>query len=150
MAVAASRSDVALVLLDAARGVRSQTLRHLTICALMGVSRVAIVINKLDIFDFSQAKFDELSAEIAPAIDRLEIKSHEIIPVSALAGDNVVYKGNNLDWYKGPTLLEYIQNQELAADAMKSPHFGIQYISRVDTLRGLAGTLVNGTFNVGD
>jgi len=150
MAVAASRSDVALVLLDAARGVRSQTLRHLTICALMGVSRVAIVINKLDIFDFSQAKFDELSAEIAPAIERLEIKSHEIIPVSALAGDNVVYKGNNLDWYKGPTLLEYIQNQELAADAMKSPHFGIQYISRVDTFRGLAGTLVNGTFNLGD
>ena len=150
MAVAASRSDVALVLLDAARGVRSQTLRHLTICALMGVSRVAIVINKLDIFDFSQAKFEELSADIAPAISRLGIKAHAIIPLSALAGDNVVFKGNNLDWYQGPTLLEYIQNQELAADSMTSPHFGIQYISRVDTFRGLAGTLVNGTFKVGD
>ena len=150
MAVAASRSDVALVLLDAARGVRSQTLRHLTICALMGVSRVAVVINKLDMFDYSSDKFAELTAEIAPAIARLNIKEHAIIPVSALVGDNVVFKGNNLDWYTGPTLLEYIQNQDLAVDSMTSPHFGIQYISRVDTFRGLAGTLVNGSFSLGD
>lgn len=150
MAVAASRSDVALVLLDAARGVRPQTLRHLTICALMGVSRVAIVINKLDVFDYSKKKFEEISAQIAPAVARLNIGEHAIIPVSALVGDNVVFKGQNLDWYTGPTLLEYIQNQNLTEDAMTSPHFGIQYISRVDTFRGLAGTLVNGKFKVGD
>ena len=150
MAVAASRADVALVLVDAARGVRSQTLRHLTICALMGVSRVAIVINKLDIFDYSKAKFDEISAQVAPAIARLNIGEHAIIPLSALAGDNVVFKSKNMDWYSGPTLLEYIQNQNLVEDSMTSPHFGIQYISRVDTFRGLAGTLVNGKFNVGD
>jgi bifunctional enzyme CysN/CysC len=136
MAVAASRSDVALVLLDAARGVRPQTLRHLTICALMGVSRVAIVI--------------KISAQIAPAVARLNLNEHAIIPVSALVGDNVVFKGENMNWYTGPTLLEYIQNQDLAEDSMTSPHFGIQYISRVDTFRGLAGTLVNGKFNVGD
>ena len=150
MAVAASRSDVALVLLDAARGVRPQTLRHLTICALMGVSRVAIVINKLDIFDYSKEKFAEISAQIAPAVARLNLVEHAIIPVSALVGDNVVFKGKNMDWYTGPTLLEYIQNQNLAEDSMTSPHFGIQYISRVDTFRGLAGTLVNGKFKVGD
>ena len=150
MAVAASRADVALVLVDAARGVRSQTLRHLTICALMGVSRVAIVINKLDMFEYSKAKFDEISAQVAPAIARLNIGEHAIIPVSALAGDNVVFKSKNMDWYSGPTLLEYIQNQNLVEDSMTSPHFGIQYISRVDTFRGLAGTLVNGKFNVGD
>jgi bifunctional enzyme CysN/CysC len=150
MAVAASRSDVALVLLDAARGVRPQTLRHLTICALMGVSRVAIVINKLDMFDYSKDKFAEISAQIAPAVARLNIAEHAIIPVSALVGDNVVFKGKNMDWYTGPTLLEYIQNQNLAEDSMTSPHFGIQYISRVDTFRGLAGTLVNGIFKVGD
>ena len=150
MAVAASRADVALVLVDAARGVRSQTLRHLTICALMGVSRVAIVINKLDMFDYSKEKFAEISAQIAPAVDRLKIVEHAIIPVSALAGDNVVFKSKNMDWYSGPTLLEYIQNQNLVEDSMTSPHFGIQYISRVDTFRGLAGTLVNGKFNVGD
>ncbi len=150
MAVAASRSDVALVLLDAARGVRPQTLRHLTICALMGVSRVAIVINKLDIFDYSKEKFAEISAQIAPAVARLNLNEHAIIPVSALVGDNVVFKGENMNWYTGPTLLEYIQNQDLAEDSMTSPHFGIQYISRVNTFRGLAGTLVNGKFNVGD
>ena len=150
MAVAASRSDVALVLLDAARGVRPQTLRHLTICALMGVSRVAIVINKLDIFDYSKEKFAEISAQIAPAVARLNLAEHAIIPVSALVGDNVVFKSKNMDWYTGPTLLEYIQNQNLAEDSMTSPHFGIQYISRVDTFRGLAGTLVNGKFKVGD
>jgi len=150
MAVAASRADVALVLVDAARGVRSQTLRHLTICALMGVSRVAIVINKLDMFDYSKEKFAEISAQIAPAVARLKIGEHAIIPVSALAGDNVVFKSKNMDWYSGPTLLEYIQNQNLVEDSMNSPHFGIQYISRVDTFRGLAGTLVNGKFKVGD
>ena len=150
MAVAASRSDVALVLLDAARGVRPQTLRHLTICALMGVSRVAIVINKLDMFDYSKEKFAEISAQIAPAVARLNLNEHAIIPVSALVGDNVVFKGENMNWYTGPTLLEYIQNQDLAEDSMTSPHFGIQYISRVDTFRGLAGTLVNGKFNLGD
>jgi len=150
MAVAASRSDLALVLLDSARGVRSQTLRHLTICALMGVRRVAIVINKLDIFDYSESKFAQLSADIAPAIARLGIKEYAIIPVSALVGDNVVTKGENLAWFNGPTLLEYIQNQALKVDTMTSPHFGIQYISRVDTFRGLAGTLVNGNFKIGD
>jgi len=150
MAVAASRADVALVLVDAARGVRSQTLRHLTICALMGVSRVAIVINKLDMFDYSKEKFAEISEQIAPAVARLKISEHAIIPLSALAGDNVVFKSKNMDWYTGPTLLEYIQNQNLVEDSMASPHFGIQYISRVDTFRGLAGTLVNGKFNVGD
>jgi bifunctional enzyme CysN/CysC len=150
MAVAASRADVALVLVDAARGVRSQTLRHLTICALMGVSRVAIVINKLDMFDYSQEKFAEISAQIAPAVARLKIGEHAIIPVSALAGDNVVFKSKKMNWYTGPTLLEYIQNQNLVEDSMNSPHFGIQYISRVETFRGLAGTLVNGKFHVGD
>lgn len=150
MAVAASRSDVALVLIDAARGVRPQTLRHLTICALMGVSRVAIVINKLDIFDYSQEKFNEITKSIEGAVSRLKIKDHAFIPVSALAGDNVVHKGANLDWFTGPTLLEYIQNQNLEIDTMTSPHFSIQYISRVGTFRGLAGTLVNGTFSVGD
>ena len=150
MAVAASRANVALVLVDAARGVRSQTLRHLTICALMGVSRVAIVINKLDMFNYSKEKFAEISAQIAPAVARLKIVEHAIIPLSALAGDNVVFKSKNMDWYTGPTLLEYIQNQNLVEDSMTSPHFGIQYISRVDTFRGLAGTLVNGKFNVGD
>ena len=150
MAVAASRSDVALVLIDSVRGVRAQTLRHLTICALMGVSRIAIVINKLDAFNYSQEKFAEISQAIAPAIARLGIKEHAFIPVSALVGDNVVFKGENLDWYKGLTLLEYIQDQHLAIDSMTSPHFGIQYISRVDTFRGLAGTLVNGKFEVGD
>jgi bifunctional enzyme CysN/CysC len=150
MAVAASRSDVALVLIDAARGVRPQTLRHLTICSLMGVSRVAIVINKLDIFDYSQAKFEEIIKSIEPAIARLNIKEHAFIPVSALVGDNVVHRGTNLNWYKGPTLLEFIQNQNLEIDSMTSPHFSIQYISRVGTFRGLAGTLVNGTFSVGD
>ena len=101
-------------------------------------------------FDYSKEKFAEISAQIAPAVARLKIAEHAIIPVSALVGDNVVFKGKNMDWYTGPTLLEYIQNQNLAEDSMTSPHFGIQYISRVDTFRGLAGTLVNGKFKVGD
>jgi len=110
MAVAASRADIALVLVDATRGVRTQTLRHLTICALMGVSQVIIAVNKLDAKDYSQSVFHSISLEISDALERLEIKNATVIPMSALAGDNVVDKSKAMDWYKGPTLIQAIQD----------------------------------------
>ncbi len=151
MAVAASRAHIALVLVDSSRGIRPQTLRHLTICSLMGVERIIIVINKLDAVGYDQNVFNALKDELMPTIDRLGIKDFTFIPVSALHGDNVVYKTDAAPWYQGPTLLEYIQEWDGAAlDRKVSPHLGIQMISRAENFRGLSGTVVNGDFKVGD
>jgi bifunctional enzyme CysN/CysC len=150
MAVAASRADVALVLVDAARGIRTQTLRHLTICSLMGVSRVAVVVNKLDAVGYQESIYQAIVDELATVATRLEITDYQAIPVSALVGDNVIVRSNLMPWYSGPTLLEYIQTWDKADAVMDSPHMGIQLISRAENFRGLSGTVLNGTFNLGD
>uniref|UniRef100_UPI004048ED4B adenylyl-sulfate kinase n=3 Tax=Candidatus Planktophila sp. TaxID=2175601 RepID=UPI004048ED4B len=150
MAVAASRADVALVLVDAARGIRTQTLRHLTICSLMGVARVAVVVNKLDAVDYDEAIYNAIVDELSEVAKRLEILDYMAIPVSALVGDNVINRSENMPWYDGPTLLEYIQTWNQPEDAHLLPHMGVQLISRTENFRGLSGTVLNGTFNLGD
>ena len=150
MAVAASRSDIALVLVDATRGIRTQTLRHLTICSLMGVTKIAVVVNKLDGVDYSQNVFDEIREGLEETIQRLEIANIQFVPVSALVGDNVVHVTENLPWYQGPTLLEYIQEWEEPDSGENQPRLNVQMISRAENFRGLAGTVVGGNFAVGD
>jgi bifunctional enzyme CysN/CysC len=150
MAVAASRADIALVLVDATRGIRTQTLRHLTICSLMGVTKIVVVINKLDGVDYSEQVFKEIQEGLSETIERLEIRNIQFVPVSALAGDNVVYVTKNMPWYKGPTLLEYIQEWDLESVGENLPRLGVQMISRAKNFRGVAGTVVGGFFSVGD
>ena len=150
MAVAASRADIALVLVDATRGIRTQTLRHLTICSLMGVTKIAVVVNKLDGAEYSKEVFEEIQKGLEENISRLEIANIQFIPLSALAGDNVVYPSENMPWYEGPTLLEYIQEWELEESGENLPRLGVQMISRAENFRGVAGTVVGGTFSVGD
>jgi bifunctional enzyme CysN/CysC len=150
MAVAASRADIALVLLDATKGVRTQTLRHLTICSLMGVSRVIVAVNKLDAMDYSQSLFDSLQAEVQSALTRLHLSDVLFIPLSALAGDNVVQKSTHMNWYAGPTLLEAVQQWKPSDVEDLSPRMRIQFISRADNFRGVSGTVHHGTFLVGD
>jgi bifunctional enzyme CysN/CysC len=150
MAVAASRADIALVLVDATRGIRTQTLRHLTICSLMGVTKIAVVVNKLDGADYSQKVFAEIQEGLKETISRLEITNIEFIPLSALAGDNVVYGSENMPWYQGPTLLEYIQEWDVEAAGENLPRLGVQMISRAENFRGVAGTVIGGEFSVGD
>ena len=150
MVVAASRADVALVLIDATRGIRTQTLRHLTICSLMRVERVAVVVNKLDAMNYSEDIYHQILSELKDVITRLEIKDFQAIPVSALVGDNVVTRSTNMDWYDGPTLLEYIQTWDKAENHVNKAHLGIQLISRAENFRGLSGTIVNGSFSVND
>jgi bifunctional enzyme CysN/CysC len=150
MAVAASRSDIALVLVDATRGIRTQTLRHLTICSLMGVTKIAVVVNKLDGAVYSKQVFADIKTGLAETIARLEISNIHFIPLSALAGDNVVYPSANMPWYQGPTLLEYIQEWELEEAGENLPRLGVQMISRADNFRGVAGTVVGGSFAMGD
>jgi bifunctional enzyme CysN/CysC len=150
MAVAASRADIALVLVDATRGIRTQTLRHLTICSLMGVTKIAVVINKLDGVDYSEKVFKDIEAGLKETIERLEITNIQFVPVSALAGDNVVYGTENVPWYQGPTLLEYIQEWDVQDSGENLPRLNVQMISRAENFRGVAGTVVGGSFSVGD
>jgi bifunctional enzyme CysN/CysC len=150
MAVAASRADIALVLVDATRGIRAQSLRHLTICSLMGVTKIAVVVNKLDGAGYSQQVFEEIQKSLKETIARLEITNIEFIPLSALAGDNVVYGSENMPWYQGPTLLEYIQEWDVQDRGENLPRLNVQMISRAENFRGLAGTIVGGKFTVGD
>ncbi len=150
MAVAASRADIALVLVDATRGIRPQTLRHLTICSLMGVEKIMVVINKLDAMNFDKNVYDSLIAELAPTVERLAISSITYIPVSALEGDNVVYKGDRIPWYQGGSLLEEIQNWREKPNVSGHSRMGVQIISRAENFRGLSGTVSQGSFAVGD
>jgi bifunctional enzyme CysN/CysC len=150
MAVAASRSDIALVLVDATRGIRTQTLRHLTICSLMGVTKIAVVVNKLDGVDYSEQVFQDIQAGLRETIGRLEISNIQFVPVSALVGDNVVYGTENMAWYQGPTLLEYIQEWDIEVAGENLPRLNVQMISRAENFRGVAGTIVGGKFTVGD
>ena len=150
MAVAASRADIALVLVDATRGIRTQTLRHLTICSLMGVTKIAVVVNKLDGADYSEQVFEDIQSGLEEAIARLGIVNIQFVPVSALAGDNVVEQTSNMPWYQGPTLLEYIQEWDAKESRENLPRLNVQMISRAENFRGVAGTIIGGFFSVGD
>lgn len=150
MAVAASRADIGLVLVDAIKGVRTQTFRHSTICALMGVQRIIVAINKLDAVAYSEAVFNEIKGELEPLYKRLEIADVRFIPISALNGDNVTSKSQSMNWYLGPTLLESIQDWEPPNPVDTNARMDIQLITRAEDFRGVSGTIHGGTFNQGD
>ena len=150
MAVAASRADIGLVLVDATRGIRPQTLRHLHICSLMKVSRIAVVVNKLDGVDYSQNVFETIKSDLQPAIARLGLADVQFIPVSALSGDNVSTAGDNMPWNSGPTLLDYLQDWPEQPATENAPHLGVQTISRAENFRGVAGTVFGGSFALND
>lgn len=150
MVVAASRANIALVLVDATRGIRTQTLRHTAICSLAGVERIVIVINKLDAVEYSQEIYDGLVSELQAKIAHLKIKELIAIPVSALAGDNVSSPSERLDWYNGPTLLGAIEEWEPKSTGTPEKHFRVQSVARADNFRGVSGTLESGALRVGD
>lgn len=150
MAVAASRAQISIVLVDATKGVRTQTLRHLTICSLMGVQRVLVAINKLDAVSFDQAIYQNIKSEIEETLKRLELVDVQFIPLSALAGDNVVQRSSHTPWYQGPTLLETIQTWQPTQSISASARMRVQSISRANDFRGVSGTIHHGSFSVGD
>ncbi len=154
MAVAASTADVALLLVDAARGVTRQTYRHLTICALMGVHHVIIAVNKLDAVGFDHDRFSELADAVAGAAARMDFSRVTVVPVSALAGDNVTTHSTRTPWYHGPTVLVAIgETHELdsvGAPARRPARLPVQTVLRATGFRGVAGTLASGQLALGD
>ena len=150
MAVAASRADIALVLVDATRGIRPQTLRHLTICSLMGVKKIIVVINKMDVSGFDKSLFDSLVAELQLATNRLALHEVYFVPVSALEGDNVTFKSDRVSWYKGNSVLEEVQEWRDQSSDSEHARLSVQLINRADNFRGVSGTISQGRFKVGE
>jgi bifunctional enzyme CysN/CysC len=150
MAVAASRADIAIVLIDATKGVRTQTLRHLMICNVMGVSRVIVAINKLDAVDYSEAIFTTIKNDLLTHMSRFDLSDIHFIPMSALAGDNVVTRGAMMPWYTGQTLLECIQSWQPKESQDITMRARVQSIVRAEDFRGISTTIHRGRVSVGD
>ncbi|MGZ4590682.1 MAG: adenylyl-sulfate kinase [Actinomycetes bacterium] len=153
MAVAASTADVAILLVDASRGIRQQTHRHLTVCALMGVRTVILAVNKMDAVDFSHVAFEELAGGVRSAAARFDLDDIVAIPVSALTGDNVIERTDAMPWYHGPSVLQALMSWQpsAAADDIIAPfRLPVQYVVRADDFRGYAGTVVAGAVRPGD
>lgn len=151
MAVAASNAEVAVLLVDAARGVRPQTFRHLTVCVLMGVKSIIVAINKMDLVGYEHATFEELSGAVKAAAARLGIDEVLTIPVSAFAGDNVTSASARMPWYHGPYLLRALEEWSPPKTVVTPFRFPVQFIVRAEgNFRGYAGTVAAGEVRPGD
>jgi bifunctional enzyme CysN/CysC/sulfate adenylyltransferase subunit 1 len=156
MVTGASTADVAVILLDARRGVVEQTRRHSYIAAILGIPHVVVAVNKMDLVDFSQARFDEIVVELAGLAEQLGVGDLRAIPVSALRGDNVVEGTDAMPWYDGPTLLEHLETIEIAADRdLDHRRFPVQWVIRPMSddhhdYRGYAGQGAGGVWQAGD
>jgi bifunctional enzyme CysN/CysC len=154
MAVAASTADVAILLIDATKGIRPQTHRHLTVCAIMGVRTVIAAVNKMDAVDYRHVEFEELAGALRQAAARFDLDEVTVIPVSALTGENVIARSTKMPWYHhGPTVMEaltsWLPSQE--HDDRRSPfRLPVQYVVRADDFRGYAGSVVAGVVRKGD
>ncbi|MCP5463821.1 MAG: sulfate adenylyltransferase subunit CysN [Deltaproteobacteria bacterium] len=152
MVTGASNSDLSLILVDAKQGVLEQTRRHLALAQLLAVEHVVVCVNKMDLVDYSEARFLELSEEIQGIADQLHIKNLKIVPISALKGDMVVERGNRLDWFDGEPLLNFLETvpvqRELKEESFRFP---VQLVLRPDSeFRGYAGQIGSGSVKVGD
>ncbi len=152
MATGASTADLAVILVDGTKGLLPQTLRHAYISALLGISNVLAAINKMDLVGFSEKRFLALEEEFFALAERLDIAHVQCIPVSALAGDNVVDRSKRMPWYSGPSLLEYLETVPLAAAPRTGGfRFPVQYVIRPDAnFRGFAGQVASGVVRLGD
>ncbi len=152
MAVGASFADLAVILVDASQGVLVQTRRHARICKLMGIRHFVFAVNKMDLVGYSEARFNEINAEIAALTAELALENVQIIPLSATEGDNVTVKSERIGWYDGPALLGYLENVDVASDdAEKGFYMPVQRVCRPDhTFRGFQGQIEAGTVGVGD
>lgn len=152
MATAASKANAMTILVDAKNGISIQTRRHAVIGSLLGVPRLVVAVNKMDLVDFSQSRFDELVEEFSQFASKLNIRDVRFIPVCAMDGDNIVHPSKRMPWYGRETILDYLENVYLAADEnLVDIRFPVQIVLRLpDGKRGYAGSLVSGRLRVGD
>ncbi|MGD9804188.1 MAG: sulfate adenylyltransferase subunit CysN [Hyphomicrobiaceae bacterium] len=151
MATGASVSDLAVVLVDAGKGVLTQTRRHVAIIGLMGVRHVVLAVNKMDIADFNENRFNEIAADFRATAERHGLANMIAIPVMSRDGDNLVHRSSRMSWYSGPTLLGHLETVEVGERASSSMRLPVQWVSRPNQeFRGYCGTLAGGTLAPGD
>ncbi|MGL6365896.1 sulfate adenylyltransferase subunit CysN [Aeromonas veronii] len=152
MATGASTCDLAIILIDARKGVLDQTRRHSFIASLLGIKQFVVAVNKMDLVEFSQEVFERISADYREFAKKLSVDTIHIVPVSALDGDNVVNQSDKLAWYEGETLLALLESAEVERELERHPvRLPVQYVNRPNLdFRGFAGTLASGILRVGD
>jgi len=152
MATGASTADLAIILVDARKGVLDQTRRHAFIASLLGIKHVVVAVNKMDLVDYSEEIFESIREEIVDFGAKLQVTDLHFIPVSAKVGDNVARRSKNIAWYQGGPLLDYLETVNFASDRnLIDLRFPIQYVIRPDLdFRGYAGTVSSGIVRRGD
>lgn len=151
MAVGASFADLAVILVDASQGVLVQTRRHARICSLMGIKYFVFAVNKMDLVGYSEERFNEILGQVSELSKELSLENVQIIPLSATEGDNVTKKSDNIKWYDGPALLEYLENVDISSDDETGFYMPVQRVCRPDrTFRGFQGQIESGSISVGD
>ncbi|WP_083249221.1 adenylyl-sulfate kinase [Bacillus solimangrovi] len=151
MAVGASFAELAIILVDATKGVITQTKRHARICALMGIKHLVLAVNKMDLIEFDQKRFEEIKKDFLQLTHGFNLESIQVIPVSATEGDNITKKSENTLWYDGLPLLPYLESVDVTKEQHDSFILPVQRVSRPNhTFRGFQGQIEAGTISVGD
>lgn len=155
MITGASNSELIIILVDARNGITAQTKRHASIGSLIGIKKVIIAVNKIDLVNYSEEVFNSIKADFENIKDQLNYNEIIYIPVSALIGDNIVEKSNNTPWYTGSTILDTLETIDFQSNETKSARFQVQWVIRpqeeeLHDYRGYAGQIESGELKVGD
>ena len=152
MATGASNADVAVILIDARKGILTQTRRHSYIVSMVGIKKVVLAVNKMDLVDFDQHTFDTITKAYQDFAAPLGFADIQAIPVSALNGDNIIEAGAHSPWYTGPTLLQHLETVDVTSDETSKPfRMPVQWVNRPNLdFRGFSGTIASGTVKPGD
>jgi sulfate adenylyltransferase subunit 1 len=156
MVTGASNANLAIILIDARKGVIEQTIRHSFLVSLLGLQQVVVCVNKMDMIDYSEEVYNNIVKDYQELAQKVNLQNVHFIPVSALKGDNIVNVTENMAWYKGKSLLDYLETIELVADnSTEHARFPVQWVIRPQTeelhdYRGYAGRVSSGSFKVND
>lgn len=156
MITGASNSQLIIILVDARNGVIEQTRRHSIIASLLKMKHVVVAINKMDLVDYSEEKFNQIKKDYSEVAERLGLKNVDFFPISAFNGDNIVEKSDKTPWYEGPSLLDFLENVEVSEDIdFDNSRFQVQFVIRPQTeelhdYRGYSGHVISGTYKKGD
>jgi bifunctional enzyme CysN/CysC len=156
MVTGASTADLALILVDARKGILEQSRRHAFLCSLLRVPHLVLCVNKMDLVDYSQEIYEKIADEFTTFAAKLEAPDLTVVPISALKGDNIVSRSDNMPWYEGPSLLHHLEHVHIASDRnLVDVRFPVQYVIRpqstvVADYRGYAGQVASGVLKPGD
>ena len=156
MVTGASTANAAVILIDARKGILEQTRRHTILSSLLGIKHLVVCVNKMDLIDYSEEQFNAIVEQFQELLKSVNVSTCDFIPISALGGDNVINKSEVMSWYKGYTLIETLENVDLAQDHLNSPtRLAVQYVIRpqkfeFQDFRGYAGRIAGNGFRIGD